>query len=101
MSCRCRARVFWKGGTMISPHLLTCYARLFVGRRDDYAVQQGDGRYRRAGRPLTYTLLEEHLAGVQTLGTYVIDEQGTCRFAVLDADTPDGRTVLVGVQERL
>jgi hypothetical protein len=86
---------------MISSDLLSCYARLFVGRRDDYAVQQGDGRYRRAGRPLTYSLLEEHLQGVQTLGTYVIDEQGTCRFAVFDADQVDGRMVLVGVQERL
>jgi len=86
---------------MISPEVLSCYARLFVGRRNDYAVQQEDGRYRRAGRSLTYTLLEEHLLGVQTLGTYVIDEQGTCRFAVLDADQADGITVLVGVQERL
>jgi hypothetical protein len=86
---------------MISAEFLKCYARLFVGRRNDYAVQQEDGRYRRAGRPLTYTLLEEHLQGVQTLGTYVIDEQGTCRFAVLDADKPDGMTVLVGAQEQL
>ncbi len=86
---------------MIESRLLTCYARLFVGRRNDYAVQQEDGRYRRAGCPLTYSLLEEHLQGVQTLGTYVIDEQGTCRFAVLDADTSDGVTVLAGVQERL
>jgi hypothetical protein len=86
---------------MISAEFLKCYARLFVGRRNDYAIQQEDGRYLRAGRPLTYSLLEEHLQSVQTLGTYVIDEQGTCRFAVLDADTPDGVTVLAGVQERL
>jgi hypothetical protein len=86
---------------MISSDLLTCYTRLFVGRRNDYAIQQEDGRYRRAGRPLTYTLLEEHLQGVQTLGTYVIDEQGTCRFAVFDADQADGIAVLTGVQARL
>src|SRR5215472_13699097 len=62
------------------------YVRAFVGRRDDYALQQADGRYLRVGRPLTYSALRRHLSGAETIGTYVIDEQGTCRFAVFDSD---------------
>src|SRR5215471_16395614 len=62
------------------------YVRDFVGGGDDYAVQQEDGRYLRVGRPLTYSALRRHLAGVETIGTYVIDEQGTCRCAVFDSD---------------
>ena len=34
---------------------LRLFANLFVSRRDDYALQQADGRYLRAGRPLTYS----------------------------------------------
>ena len=32
----------------------------------------------------------DHLLGVQTYGTYVIDVAGCCRFAVVDADSEDG-----------
>src|SRR5215469_9326700 len=71
---------------MLSNGWLADYIRAFVGRRDDYALQQDDGRYLRVGRPLTYSALRRHLAGVETIGTYVIDEQGTCRFAVFDSD---------------
>lgn len=75
-----------------------------IGRRDSYALQQGDGRYRRVGEPLTWELLGLHLAGSLTLGTYLIDERGLCRFAVIDADgrsEADDLAVLVGVQDRL
>src|SRR5579885_314945 len=74
---------------------------LAFGRRDDYAVQQQSGRYRRVGAALTATALARHLAGQDTLGTYVIDEAGRCRFAVYDADTPDGLALLATVQARL
>lgn len=67
--------------------LLRTYGTLFVSRRDDYAIQQLDGRYRRAGQKLTYGTLQAHLDGLLTLGTYVIDEHGGCRFAVFDDDT--------------
>jgi hypothetical protein len=36
---------------------LRLFANLFVSRRDDYAIQQVDGRYLRAGRPMTYSTL--------------------------------------------
>jgi hypothetical protein len=31
-------------------------------------------------------VLLRHLHGVETLGTYVIDERGMCRYALFDAD---------------
>src|SRR6266550_324841 len=85
---------------------LRLFANLFVSRRDDYAVQQADGRYRRSGRPLTYSKLLGHLQGVETLGTYVIDERGMCRYALFDDDRehPDLEVrvkTLVEVQRRL
>src|SRR6266487_3515490 len=85
---------------------LRLFANLFVSRRDDYAIQQADGRYLRAARPLTYRTLLRHLQGVETLGTYVIDEQGMCRFALFDDDREDDDLIervktLVEVQRRL
>src|SRR6266568_6474723 len=86
---------------MITDSLLNEYSRMFVSRRNDYAIQQGNGRYLRVGSPLTKIALRNHLDGVESLGTYVIDERGRCRFAVFDADTHDGLDVLLGVQLRL
>ncbi|HEX6556475.1 MAG TPA: hypothetical protein VF026_27190 [Ktedonobacteraceae bacterium] len=65
---------------------LRVFANLFVSRRDDYAVQQADGRYRGSARPLTYSTLLGHLHGVETIGTYVIDERGMCRYVLFDDD---------------
>src|SRR5256714_12631185 len=83
---------------MITTSLLNEYSRMFVSRRDGYAVQQGNGRYLRVGRPLTKSALRNHLDGVESLGTYVIDERGRCRFAVFDADSHNGLDVLLDVQ---
>lgn len=86
---------------MITESLLNEYSRMFVSRRDDYAMQQRSGRYVRANRPMTKTVLRNHLDGAESLGTYVIDELGRCRFAVFDVDTHDGLDVLRGVQGQL
>ncbi len=86
---------------MITNSLLNEYVRMFVSRRDDYAVQQLSGRYLRMNRPLTTIALRNHLDGAESLGTYVIDERGRCRFAVFDADSHDGLHVLLGLQLRL
>src|SRR5947199_9749733 len=85
---------------------LRLFANLFVSRRDDYAIQQADGRYLRAGRPLTYWTLLRHLQGVETIGTYVIDERGMCRYVLFDDDREDDDLservkTLVEVQRRL
>ncbi len=79
--------------TMLDGLMLTC-----IGRHDDYAIQQPNGRYVRAGVPLTYQVLYQHVQGVQSIGTYVIDEEGCCRFAVYDGDGSLGLEDLYGVQ---
>ena len=74
--------------------LVAAYASLFVHRWDNYAVQQRDGSYWRVAEPLSLPLLAAHLEGRWTLGTYLLDEQSTCTFAVFDADSEDGLTRL-------
>jgi hypothetical protein len=86
---------------MIDQASLDLFASLFVGRCDDYAVQRENGRYVRVGQPLTQAAARAHLDGLHTLGTYVIDERGLCRFAVLDADSEDGLSILAQVQADL
>lgn len=74
---------------------------LFIGRQDDYAVQTSIGRYRRIGLPVSIPLLQDHLTGSCTIGTYLIDEQGNCFFAVFDADQDQGLALLAEVKRRL
>ncbi len=71
---------------------------LFINRTDDYAVQRDSGRYVRVGLPLTLNVLRAHLYEEQTIGTYVMSEEGLCRFAVLDADAENGLAVLEETQ---
>jgi hypothetical protein len=77
------------------------FVNTFVSRRDDYALQRSDGGYVRVGRPLALRDVYSHLTGAHALGSYVIDEQGQCRFAVFDADSEDGLEVLHRVQDQL
>lgn len=72
-----------------------------VGRGSDYAVQQRDGRYFRVKKPVTGAVLARHLAGKMCIGTYVLDEEKYCSFAVFDADQADGLTVLRNLQAEL
>ncbi len=80
---------------------LRTFARLCIGRQDDFALQRGDGGYYRVGRLLTSDDLRLHLEGQQTIGTYLITERGVCRFAVFDADSTAGLVELLSVQSRL
>jgi hypothetical protein len=77
------------------------YRRLFRGRLSDFALQYPTGRYARVGRALTEQDIVRHLRGEQTIGSYVINEQGMCWFAVYDADCIDGLEELIMVQARL
>ena len=76
---------------MLMRNEVVSYASLFVHRWDTYAVQQRDGGYVRVGsEPLSLPLLMAHIEGRITLGTYLLDAQGTCSFAVFDDDRDDG-----------
>lgn len=86
---------------MVSERHLRLLAARCVGRRDDYALQRDDGGYLRVGAAVSLAALWRHVAGVETMATYVIDEQETCHFAVFDADSLDGLVQLLGVQRLL
>jgi hypothetical protein len=81
--------------------LVEAYASVFVHCWSQYAVQQRDGSYWRVREPLTLPLLAAHLKGQCTLGTYLLDEQHQCSFAVFDADRSDGLEQLGGLAMEL
>jgi hypothetical protein len=82
--------------TDLVPLVRTC-----IGRHNDYAIQRADGLYYRSRCRLTYDILRRHVAGIETIGTYLIDEQGCCRFAVFDADSDEGLLAVIALQARL
>jgi hypothetical protein len=86
---------------MVSERCLRILAARCIGRRNDYTLQQDNGRYLRVGSPLTWKVLRYHVEGLQTIGAYVVDERNTCHYAVFDADSVDGLVQLLGVQRRL
>ena len=81
----------------LTAEVVQAYASLFVHCWDSYAVQQADGSYRHARGPLTWEHLAAHLMGRYTLGTYLLDRQSTCTFAVFDADSENGLHVLTSL----
>jgi hypothetical protein len=82
----------------VTRELLTPFVLRCVGRWNDYALQQADGRYKRAGHALSEQSIFLHLQGIHTLGTYVINEEGLCRFVVYDSDVSTGLSDLLQVQ---
>ena len=77
------------------------FADRFIGRQSDYALQLPTGRYRRVGFPISLEVIEAHLTGECTIGTYLLDEQGNCFFAVFDADQEDGLRLLADLRREL
>ncbi len=61
---------------------------MFVGNPDAYSVQQDDGTYSPVRKPLTKTVLSQHLAGTKTIGTYVLKDT-QARFICFDVDSGD------------
>ena len=66
--------------------LVAHLARVFIQRWDCYPQQLSDGRYVCMKKPLTTSLLIDHLAGKLTLGTYLLNRRSEAKFIVLDAD---------------
>jgi hypothetical protein len=85
----------------ITLDLIEQYRGLFVGRLSDHSIQLENGLYARVGQPLTPARLAAHLRGDVSLATYLINDQGQCTFAVIDADQDNGLEVLSEVQGRL
>ncbi len=76
------------------------YMELFVSRLSDHCFQLETGVYVRAGQPLNRTRILAHLHGDVSLATYVIDDAGLCKFAVLDGDKENDFALLAGVREQ-
>src|SRR5579863_2712255 len=74
-----------EGFMALSERHLRLLAARCIGQRNDYALQRQDGGYVRVGAVVSLDALARHVAGLETMATYVIDEQGTCQFAVFDA----------------
>jgi len=63
---------------------------LFVHRRDVFAVQSPSGAYYPQRSKLTHDDIAGHLAGDESIGTYVIDPTDqTVKYVVFDLDTYD------------
>jgi hypothetical protein len=77
------------------------YMSLFVGRLSDHSIQLETGLYARAGKPLDRARVLAHLRGEVSLATYLIDDAGLCKFAVMDADSENGFFSLASVQQQL
>jgi len=62
----------------------------FVGRTNPYALQLSKGGYIPVRKEITEKELEKHLKGDKTYGSYVIKEDGTVNYGVIDIDgNPD------------
>src|SRR5260221_1087568 len=98
-----RAKKRWRETLVVSvaPDLVVAYGSLFVHCPEHYAVQQRDGSYLRVAEELSFPLLAGHLLGRWTLGTYLLDRQSCCAFAVFDADGVDGLGCLGELAEEL
>lgn len=59
---------------------------LFIVRDDCYCVQQVHGAYVKINEPLTLDLLEKHLKGEITLGSYQLDKNSSVKWLCFDID---------------
>lgn len=63
------------------------FKSVFRGRIDDFALQNEDGSYKRAGRPLQDADLAAHLDGEKSVGLYLVSPgNNTTWHTVLDLD---------------
>jgi len=61
----------------------------YINRDDCFALQLPSGVYYCVKEPVTPRLIERHLNGKITLGTYTLSKESTAKFCVLDADDKD------------
>lgn len=58
---------------------------LFINRNDAYAIQNKNG-YIKVDEPLDTKIIEEHLNGNKTIGTYQLDNNGKVKWICFDID---------------
>jgi hypothetical protein len=68
--------------------LVQTLGQQFVQRWDMYPKQLKDGTYVTIHELLNDSLLQRHLQGRVTLGTYLLDQNSRGRFLLFDADSP-------------
>lgn len=74
----------------MTPEERKAFMDLFVHRRDVYAIQSQTGAYYPQRQPLTEDDVAGHLAGHESIGTYVIDPTDqTVKYVCFDLDTHD------------
>lgn len=84
----------------INPEILQAFIALFFPRQDIHAKQIDNGRYRSYPEPVTPELVEAHLLGEVTLGTYALTQDSQAFWMVVDADREeDWYRILSGVKD--
>lgn len=62
------------------------FAATFFPRLDRYPIQRHDGSYLAIQSQLTMELVESHLRGKITIGTYALDQENRAKWLCFDAD---------------
>jgi hypothetical protein len=60
--------------------------RLFVHRKDVYAIQTNKGAYVPVKKEITISDIESHLKGEKTIGLYCLEKDNTVKWACVDMD---------------
>lgn len=71
---------------MLTQDLRSAIAERFIARMDVKAIQTDKGSYLRLDEPWSLEDVEEHLAGKQTYGHYVLDLDSRCKVLAFDLD---------------
>lgn len=83
----------------IDSDILQAFIALFFPRQDLHAQQRDNGRYRLYPEPVTPELVEAHLWGEVTLGTYALTQDSQAFWIAIDADgEEDWSSILKGVK---
>ena len=74
----------------VTPQMVRYLMELFVGREDMYAreilTEDGKRRSEYVPEPLDGTVLRQHLSGTETIETYVVRNNDTAHYLVIDVD---------------
>lgn len=84
----CPERIPVSGQVTLDSKTKQLFYELFVGREDTYSEEHMEQRrmVEQKNEPLTEEVLEEHLSGEKTIGTYVQRPNGTVKYLVIDID---------------